>query len=70
MMTGTGHFGSIMMGGMFTILKVREGLSSYEDPGSYQNPPGTVASSISASACLTNKRKNPCTTTTHENQLD
>ena len=42
-----GPFGSIFMGGMFTILKVREGLSSYEkDPGWYQHPPGTVAEAV------------------------
>lgn len=28
-----GPFGYIDMGGMFTLLKVREGLKSYEDPG-------------------------------------
>jgi hypothetical protein len=47
MMTGTGQFGPIQMGGMFTILKVREGITSYEDPGWYQNPAGTVASPVS-----------------------
>ena len=47
MMTGNGQFGPIEMGGMFTILKVRDGLTNYDDPGWYQNPPGTVASSIS-----------------------
>jgi manganese oxidase len=32
----------ITMGGMFTILKVREDLKSYsKDPGWYENPPGT-----------------------------
>ena len=31
------------MGGMFTILKIREHLSSYDDPGWYDNPPGTLA---------------------------
>ncbi len=31
------------MGGMFTILKVRDGITSYEDPGWYENPPGTLA---------------------------
>ena len=42
-----GPFGSIFMGGMFTILKVREGLANYdEDPGWYENPPGTVASPV------------------------
>ena len=39
-----GQFDYIDMGGMFTILKVREGITSYEDPGWYQNPAGTVAS--------------------------
>jgi FtsP/CotA-like multicopper oxidase with cupredoxin domain len=38
-----GQFGPIMMGGMFTILKVRDGITSYSDPGWYQNPPETVA---------------------------
>jgi hypothetical protein len=46
MMAGTGPFGPIGMGGMFTLLKVREGITSYEDPGWYQHPPGTVASPI------------------------
>jgi hypothetical protein len=32
------------MGGLFTILKVRDRLTSYdEDPGWYQHPAGTVA---------------------------
>ena len=43
MMMGEGPFGPLEMGGMFTILKVRDDLSSYEDPGWYENPPGTVA---------------------------
>jgi len=45
MMTGTGPFGPIEMGGMFTVVKVREGLArnDYNDPGWYQHPPGTVA---------------------------
>jgi manganese oxidase len=46
MMTGTGQFGPIEMGGMFTILKVRDGITSYEDPGWYQNPSGTVAAPV------------------------
>jgi manganese oxidase len=42
-----GPFGSIFMGGMFTILKVREGLASYDqDPGWYEHPAGTVASLV------------------------
>jgi hypothetical protein len=43
MMTGTGPFGSIEMGGMFTVLKIRDGITSYEDPGWYEYPQGTVA---------------------------
>ena len=48
MMTGTGPFGPIEMGGMFTILKVREGLTSYDDPGWYKHPEGTVARKVTA----------------------
>jgi hypothetical protein len=47
MMTGTGPFGSVGMGGMFTLLKVREGLTSYEDPGWYKYPQGTSATKVS-----------------------
>ncbi len=43
MMTGTGPFGPIEMGGMFTVVKVRDDLTSYADPGWYKHPPGTVA---------------------------
>ncbi len=43
MVGGPGPFGYISMGGMFTVLKVREGLTNYEDPGWYKHPPGTVA---------------------------
>jgi hypothetical protein len=31
------------MGGMFTILKTRDGIRSYADPGWYENPAGTLA---------------------------
>jgi manganese oxidase len=45
MMTGFGPFGPIEMGGMFTVVKVREDLAAndYKDPGWYQHPHGTVA---------------------------
>ena len=45
MMTGFGQFGPIEMGGMFSVVKVREGLdrNDYKDPGWYQHPAGTVA---------------------------
>ncbi|TAL81386.1 MAG: copper oxidase, partial [Beijerinckiaceae bacterium] len=48
MMTGTGQFGPIEMGGMFTVMKIREGLArdDYKDPGPYKNPRGTVAHAV------------------------
>ena len=47
MVGGDGPFGYITMGGMFTVLKIREGITSYEDPGWYQHPEGTVAARAS-----------------------
>jgi hypothetical protein len=43
MMMGKGQFGNIEMGGMFTVLKVRDGITSYDDPGPYEFPAGTIA---------------------------
>ncbi len=45
MLTGEGPFGPIEMGGMFTVLKVREDIKrgDYADPGWYEHPKGTVA---------------------------
>ena len=45
MMTGQGPFGPLEMGGMFTVVKIREGLArnDYRDPGWYKHPAGTVA---------------------------
>jgi len=45
MMTGRGQFGAIEMGGMFSVVKVRDGLArnDYADPGWYRHPTGTVA---------------------------
>jgi FtsP/CotA-like multicopper oxidase with cupredoxin domain len=50
MMTGEGPFGPIEMGGMFTVLKVREDLAAgdYRDPGWYKHPAGTQARLASA----------------------
>jgi len=61
MMTGTGPFGPIEMGGMFTVMKVREDLApgnykdpgwykhpNYKDPGWYKHPKGTVAYEVDA----------------------
>ena len=45
MMSGEGPFGNVGMGGMFTVVKVRNGLArnDYRDPGWYKHPKGTVA---------------------------
>jgi hypothetical protein len=45
MMTGTGPYGPVEMGGMFTTLKVRadQKRGDYSDPGDYKQPKGTQA---------------------------
>jgi len=45
MMAGAGPYGNIEMGGMFTVMKIREGLAhdDYRDPGWYTAPAGSVA---------------------------
>jgi len=45
MMTGTGPFGAIGMGGMFSVVKVRDSVKpgDYKDPGWYKHPTGTLA---------------------------
>ncbi len=49
MMAGKGPFGNLEMGGMFTVLKVRDNQRSgdFTDPGWYAHPRGTVASRVS-----------------------
>jgi manganese oxidase len=44
MVGAQGKHDYIDMGGLFTIVKVRENLTSYDDPGWYETPPGTLAS--------------------------
>lgn len=45
MMTGQGPFGPLEMGGMFSVVKVRDDVQrgDYKDPGFYKHPQGTVA---------------------------
>jgi hypothetical protein len=45
MMTGWGPFGPLEMGGMFTVVKVRDEVKpgDYLDPGWFKHPQGTVA---------------------------
>ena len=38
-----GQFGQTVMGSMANVLKVREGIESYEDPGPHGFPDGTVS---------------------------
>ncbi len=58
MMTGTGPFGPIEMGGMFSVVKVREGLArnDYRDPGWYQHPPGSLAYALDWTAPLAERK--------------
>jgi hypothetical protein len=48
MMTGTGPYGPIEMGGMFTTLKVRadQKPGDYSDPAPYVQPAGTQAREV------------------------
>ena len=46
MMGGQGQFGMVGMGGMFTVLKVRDNLTDYDNPGEYPHPKGTLAESV------------------------
>ena len=59
MMTGFGQFGPMEMGGMFSVVKVREGIArdDYKDPGPYKNPEGTVAYEVASVAAAPVTRK-------------
>lgn len=46
MLGGEGPFDKIDMGGMMTVLKVRPDITSYQDPGWYEHPKGTVAEAV------------------------
>ncbi len=48
MMTGDGPFGPVGMGGMFSVVKVRDDVrrGDYTDPGPYAHPPGTRAHEV------------------------
>jgi FtsP/CotA-like multicopper oxidase with cupredoxin domain len=52
MMTGQGPFGSVEMGGMFTVVKVRQNQKrgDYSNPGWYAQPPGTRAYELAEGA--------------------
>jgi FtsP/CotA-like multicopper oxidase with cupredoxin domain len=71
MMTGHGPFGPLEMGGMFSVVKVREGLAAndYKDPGWYQHPPGTVAYELKDVETPPAKRASPASSRPGETQL-
>jgi hypothetical protein len=46
MMSGQGPFGPVQMGGMFTLLKVRDRLDAGADGGWYAQPEGTRAKKV------------------------
>ena len=50
MMTGTGPFGPIGMGGMFSVVKVRDNVArgDFKDPGPYRHPAGTLVREYTA----------------------
>jgi manganese oxidase len=49
-----GKHGYIDMGGMFTVLKVRDRIGDYSDPGWYQNPPDTLAQAVTSDELVRN----------------
>jgi manganese oxidase len=48
MIGGTGPHGNLEMGGMFTVLKVRDRLPASGNPGWYKAPPGTIARKVAS----------------------
>jgi hypothetical protein len=50
MMTGKGPYGNLEMGGMFTMVKVRDHITpgDFSDPGWYDAPDGTRAARVSS----------------------
>ena len=65
MMTGTGPFGAIGMGGMFTTVKVRKDQppashpDGHKDPGWYRHPQGTLARSHQQGESLPDAHRAP-----------
>jgi len=61
MMTGEGPYGAVEMGGMFTVVKVRDDLApgDYRDPGWYAAPAGTVARRVSRDPSFGNPVRRP-----------
>jgi len=59
-MMGKGPYGRLEMGGMFTVLKVRDDVAAdYRDPGWYQPPPGTLARRVAGAKPAAKKHALP-----------
>lgn len=61
MMTGTGPFGPLGMGGMFSVVKVRDQIKrgEYRDPGWFKHPMGTVAYEYTGEPLEVNRAQQP-----------
>jgi hypothetical protein len=61
MMTGSGPYGPIEMGGMFTLVKVRDDIApnDFSDPGWYNPPANTIAKKISSNPNYGNPPRKP-----------
>ena len=61
MMTGEGPFGSVEMGGMFSVVKVRRNQKpgDYSNPGWFKHPKGTVAYELDGPAPETSRQRDP-----------
>lgn len=72
MMTGFGQFGPLEMGGMFSVVKVREGIGAndYKDPGWYKHPEGTVAYEVPNNLAATPQRQDGNVTTTKKPAME
>ncbi|HEY4079935.1 MAG TPA: copper oxidase [Burkholderiaceae bacterium] len=71
MMAGTGPYGSLEMGGMFSVVKVRKGQrpGDYSDPGWYQAPKGTVAREVTVADSADRAPQAPTVRSTLEVQV-
>jgi hypothetical protein len=72
MFGGQGPFGNLEMGGMFTVIKVRDRLPpDGGDPGWYSHPPGSVARRVSEDADFgTPARRTPAITPAEHSEMD
>jgi manganese oxidase len=68
MMTGFGQFGPLEMGGMFTVVKVRQDITAgdYKDPGPYKFPPGSVAYEFNGDAGPAPRQSEPAASAPHK----